>query len=298
MKNLASISALIAGLLLAGPAHAVNGRGLVNEAVQLAKASVALVKPLDESLTCSGVLISRRQAMTAAHCVDESKPMMVKFEGFEPIKVREAVLHPIWTENLPRYREFMKEQRQIDRKYNRILRRVSGLAVIADDKKVASMRAAIELDAKLLQAEARKLILKHNFPGDIAILELEEDAPAGLRPVSLDYDFRPGAMNSTKVVLAGYGTNGWGTAGELNLAEANVIGTRADTFVVGGSGVICPGDSGGMTARIGDGQFHLVAVNSEMITPEGGIDCTPGHSQGYVTKISDYKIWIQTYLKL
>lgn len=296
MKTLASIFALSAGLLLAGPAYAVNGRGVVDEVVELAKVSMAMVKPIDDSQTCSGVLIGRRRALTAAHCVVDGKPLIVKFEGFEPLKVANAVLHPVWIANLPRYREFMKEQRWVNRQYDRILRRISGLAVIADEKQQAIERAKIESDGAKLQAYARKLILKHNFPGDIAILELEEDAPSQLHPVELDFDFAPGRRNATNVVVAGYGTNGWGTAGVLTLAESNVIGVRADTFVIGGTGVICPGDSGGMTARIDDGKIHLVAVNSEMITPEGGIDCTPGHSQGYVTKISDYKAWIQINL--
>lgn len=282
--------------MLAVPAHAVNGRGVVDEVMEMAKVSMAMVKPADDSQTCSGVLIGRRRALTAAHCVVEGKPLLVKFEGFEPMKVANAVLHPVWMANLPRYREFMKEQRWVNRQYDRILRRISGLAVLADEKQQAIERSKIESDGAKLQAHARKLILKHNFPGDIAILELEQDAPSQLNPVVLDFDFVPGAKNATNVVLAGYGTNGWGTAGILTLAEANVLGVRSDTFVVGGSGVICPGDSGGMTARILDGKFHLVAVNSEMITPEGGVDCTPGYSQGYVTKISDYKSWIQINL--
>ena len=145
-----------------------------------------------------------------------------------------------------------------------------------------------------------------NIPGyDIAILQLEKDAPSAYSPAILDWSRKPQFLE--KVTLAGYGV---GSRGNLNKIEETIVNysEKAKLIILDQdkSFGVCYGDSGGpafyQSNRV-NGPLILAGLASEFYIYDKKNswtsfkkDCLSGGAVSY-TSISDYRDWIEEKLK-
>ncbi len=148
-----------------------------------------------------------------------------------------------------------------------------------------------------LNKEADSMLAQPRFPSDLAIVELPSPASKEHQPMKISFEFAPNGRVNPLMVIAGVGQTGAGESGRPTAGRAQILGEAPDVFSVGGSSVICPGDSGGPTAILQGGELSLVGINSETLTSRGGAACVLGENKGFVTKLSDYAEWLHQFLK-
>ena len=260
-----------------------NDHGLLLVGTLFPAAGRLIRQPLNggSSLSCSGIMISARHFLTAAHCFCE-KPERTIFQRTHkdcidagaPKSARSFVFLP-----------------------------AAGMFATSDDPVILSAYDRVP---------DRQPVPPGQALGDIAIIELTADAPVKPAPV---------ATNSAKrITSVGFGRMSLShqSYAKLGLAEGvyeSGIGTVAfpkmlpvctarytDTICTHYTDLdpnaidtaACIGDSGGpLLALDADNQISVIGVTSERLTAPGVQSCDPNHeAQSVYTRVANHAAWI------
>lgn len=127
VKSLLAFAMTVLSVLTPGEAYAINGQEVSPDLYRKAKPSLATISSTDNSLNCSGVLITRRHILTAGHCVIGSKDILrVSFfneSGSELVmKAKKISINPVWEKELPKYQETLEQKNMYNRLFRRLIR--------------------------------------------------------------------------------------------------------------------------------------------------------------------------------
>jgi secreted trypsin-like serine protease len=225
------------------------------------------------SKMCTVSVLSARWMVTAAHCVYGKDPRTL-IVGFAPSL--EDLVKP----------EYKPMRRFV----------ASG---IVHPRFVQTQRAIVEL-VKKAKAEGREFGLEelHKITdwGDIALIQITEDVPAGIRPAELLPSVSM-LQKGQSAVLAGYGrVSGDSSASSGALKRVNVDieepmrGTTEVLFDQRQGKGACKGDSGGPAYLQIDGHSYLFGVTSHGVGDTRDSQCAV--SSAY-TNIIAYRPWIR-----
>ncbi|MGZ6478682.1 MAG: trypsin-like serine protease [Bdellovibrionales bacterium] len=263
--------------------------------------SVVALRGPDNTFECSGIIIKKKEILTAAHCFkDQPNLEAVFFDSFGNIQtvipISAVNPHPQFEEHYKEYtlhtERFLRVQENVrdilrpvfDGKIEKCEIEAEGLRTwglyellrgwmeqnaglvkkYSDSECVKRLTSAYNILDLYFKTEAKEWeIFEQKDKADIAIALLSREIDSNHEIVDLDFNF-DFTKSSQTLVLAGFGNiNEDKSVHTFNAGYvSNWKALPNDKIEITGNTQLCHGDSGGFTGYLKNGKLISIAVNS------------------------------------